>query len=64
MRRTLKEWMKKYERITKIQIVAGVHLINIDTECKGSWFIIRAFENEKFYCMSNGNGLLVLNINE
>ena len=33
---------------TKIQIISGKHLINIDTNCDGSYFIIKHFENEKF----------------
>ena len=33
---------------TKIQIISGKHLINIDTNCEGSYFIIKHFKNEKF----------------
>ena len=33
---------------TKIQIISGKHLINIDTNCEGSYFIIEHFKNEKF----------------
>ena len=47
VRHTLIEYLNMLGPTT-IQIIAGEHLINIDTNCEGSYFIIKHFENEKF----------------
>lgn len=45
---TLKEYIEYYQPTT-MQLICGEHIVNIHLECKGSAFIIRAFENEYFY---------------
>lgn len=45
---TLKDFIKTYEP-DYIQLICGVHLINIDCKTTGSTFIILAFYDKKFY---------------
>lgn len=63
MRHTLKEYLKHYNDVDRIQLVIADHSIVIDTELEGSMFIIRAFEDKKFYFVNHNDGVLVLNIN-
>lgn len=63
MKHTLKEYLKIYDP-DFIQLVIADHIVNIDSIISGSWFIIRAFENEKFYLRSFENNFLILSINE
>lgn len=60
---TLKEFCKFYNP-NKIKLIIADHLIDIDTELKGLYFIIRHFNETKFYCVSHEDGLLVLSISE
>ena len=65
-RHTLKEYIRYYRDTGKdvnyIQLVFGVHLINIDLSASGSAKLIRLFENEKFEKVDFINsGLLILN---
>lgn len=54
-RHTLKDFIKTYEP-EHIQLFCGKHVININCRYTGSTFIIRAFNDEKFYfCKFNKN---------
>lgn len=58
--RTLREWTNQY-MTDYIQLVCGKHLININNREPGSWFIVKAFFDEKFYFKDyTDNGLLIL----
>lgn len=46
-RRTLKEYDKMYNP-TKIQLLIGQHLINIDYNLEGSHALYKAFKDMKF----------------
>ena len=59
MRHTLKEFMAIFEPIT-IQLIYGEHIVNIATQCKGSWALIRIFGNEKYYIKSVKSNNLIL----
>ena len=63
MRNTLARFIDYYNA-DKIQIICGKHLINIDCKVEGSLFIVRHFENTKFYFKSFENGLLIVSTNE
>ena len=62
MRHTLKKFLEYYEP-NRIQLVIADHSVIIDTELEGSMFLIRAFEDKKFYFVNCNDGVLVLNIN-
>ena len=64
MRYTLKEFMAIFNPET-IQLIYGVHMVNIATQCKGSWALIRIFKNEKYYFKSfNINNLILEYVKE
>lgn len=63
MKHTLREFLKHYNP-KKVQILIAEHSVVIDTELEGSLFMIRVFDNEKYYFVSYECELLVLNINE
>lgn len=44
---TLREYLNEYNAVN-IQLVIGEHIINIATDVKGSYFILKAFLNERF----------------
>lgn len=46
-KKTLREYLNEYNAVN-IQLVIGEHIINIATDVKGSYFIIKAFRDEKF----------------
>ena len=59
MRYTLKQFMAMFRPLT-IQLIYGEHIVNIATQCKGSWALIRTFYNEKYYFRSfKGNNLIL-----
>ena len=58
-RHTLNEFMKHYNP-EYIQLLYGVHIINISINCKGSGALVRTFGNEKYYFISFVNNNLVL----
>lgn len=57
---TLKEFLDFYKDVDRIQLVIADHSVFIESELKGSMFIIRAFENSKFRQISYKEGLLIL----
>ena len=59
MRYTLKEFMAMFNPET-IQLLHGEHMVNIATQCKGSWKLIRIFSNEKYYFKSFKSNNLIL----
>ena len=59
MRHTLKDYMKTYKPDT-IQLLYGEHLVSIDTARRGSYTLLRTFENEKFYFKSCNDSNLIL----
>lgn len=63
MKHTLKEFIERYNP-NYIQIVIGGHLISIDTNVEGSYFIIKHFIDTTFILstISNDNNLLILTI--
>ena len=46
-KKTLREYLSEYNPVN-IQLIIGEHLVNISTNVKGSYCIIKAFRNEKF----------------
>lgn len=58
-RPTLREFME-YCNPTTIQLLYGEHIVNIDTRCKGSHSLIKAFEDTKYYFKSFENEHLIV----
>lgn len=63
MRHTLKEFLKFYNKIDRIQLVIAEHSVVIDCDREGSFFIVSAFLDKKFRLISYDDGLLILNSN-
>ena len=56
---TLNEFINHYNP-EYIQLLYGVHIINIARKCKGSYPLVRTFEKEKYQFRSFEKGNLVL----
>ena len=63
MRYTLNEFMAMFKPVS-IQLLYGVHIVNIATQCKGSWSLIRIFGNEKYYFKSFISNNLILDYSD